>query len=368
MRSVANRKFCYGCGACAVVCPKKCVSLNESAEGFYVPEIDKSECVNCGLCEKACPMRVAEPKADVDLDKVKIFGAWAKDEETLAKSSSGGVVMSLAKILVEKGFKLVGVKYAPEHVRAEHFIAETLEDFKPSLGSKYVQSFTETAFKNLDRNGKYLIVGTPCQVFALRPLFPNAFFVDFWCHGVPSALLWRSFLKWAGKGFVPKKIDVVWRAKECFGWQNGYCAVLKCENKKIYAKSNRNGDPYSLHFLRCNAQNRTCYTCPFGAYNSAADVRVGDFWGEAYAANTKGVSKIALMTEAARALESELCDLCVLEPVDEDVKSVKPSLFPEPPMRSLFLKLLKIDFRLAHGVRRAYDIWLRVKRLLRIAK
>lgn len=360
--------LCYGCGGCVAACPKKCVSLRESAEGFYVPEIDKTACVNCGLCEKACPMRVAEPKANVDLDKVKVFGAWAKDEGTLAKSSSGGVVMSLAKILVEKGYKLVGVKYAPEHVRAEHFIAETLEDFKPSLGSKYVQSFTETAFKNLDRNGKYLIVGTPCQIFALRPLFPNAFFIDFWCHGVPSAILWRSFVRAFKKGHDEKKLTAVWRDKKRFGWHNGWCMILKDGEETLYSSSVKERCFFFHHFLRCNAQNKTCYTCPFGAYNSAADIRVGDFWGEEYAANNKGVSKIALMTEAARALESELCDLCVLEPVDEDVKSVKPSLFPEPPMRSLFLKLLKIDFRLAHIVRRAYDILLRVKRLLRIAK
>lgn len=344
------------------------MSLKESAEGFYVPEIDKTACVNCGLCEKVCPMRVAEPKADVDLDKVRVFGAWAKDEETLAKSSSGGVVMSLAKILVEKGYKLVGVKYAPEHVRAEHFIAETLKDFKPSLGSKYVQSYTETAFRNLDRNGKYLIVGTPCQVFALRPLFPNAFFVDFWCHGVPSEHLWRSFLKFAGNGTALSRINAVWRAKERFGWQQSWCISLRDGEKTLHESSVKENSSFYLHFLRCNAQNRTCYTCPFGAYNSAADVRVGDFWGETYAANTKGVSKMALMTPAARALEGELSELCVLETIDEDVKSVKPSLFPEPPMRSLFIKLLKIDFRLAHSVRRAYDIWLRVKRLLRIAK
>lgn len=366
MRSVANTETCYGCGGCVAACPRKCVSLRESAEGFSVPSVDAAACVSCGLCVATCPLQKPAPK--VDLDHVKVFGAWARDAETLAQSSSGGVVMSLARILVSKGYRLVGVRYAPEHVRAEHFIAETLEAFRPSMGSKYLQSFTETAFRNLARDGKYLIVGTPCQIAALRPLFPNAFFVDFWCHGVPSAHLWRSFLKWAGKGRTLTHLAAKWRSKTRFGWQQSWCLSLYDGDKMVHASSVKENSPFYHHFLRCNAQNKVCYTCPFGGYQSAADIRVGDFWGAAYAANNTGVSKVALLTPAARALADELRTVCVLEPVAEDVKDLQAHVFPEPPMRSLFIRLLKIDFRLAHVVRRGYDVLLRVKRMIGFGK
>ena len=367
-KSVANTDPCYGCGACVAACPKKCISLKESAEGFYVPDVDAAKCVNCGLCVKACPARMSNPKASVDLDKVNVFGAWAKDENVLQKSSSGGLVMSVAKILSKKGYKFVGVKYAPENVRAEHFIAETLEEFKPAMGSKYIQSFTETAFKDLERNGKYLIVGTPCQVFALRPLFPNAFFIDFWCHGVPSAILWRSFVRAVKKGHDEKKLAAVWRDKKRFGWHNGWCMILKDGDETLYSSSVKERCFFFHHFLRCNAQNKTCYTCPFGAYNSAADIRVGDFWGEEYAANNKGVSKVALLTDAAREMEAELREVCVMEKIEEDVMHSTPYQFPYPPMREFFIRLLRFDFYVAHIIRRSYGVISQCRRLVDIIR
>ena len=44
---------CTGCGACVSTCAKGALTLEDNAEGFYYPILDKGKCVDCKLCEKA---------------------------------------------------------------------------------------------------------------------------------------------------------------------------------------------------------------------------------------------------------------------------------------------------------------------------
>ncbi|MFR7900901.1 MAG: ferredoxin family protein [Ruminococcus sp.] len=77
---------CTGCGACVQCCPKRCISWTQREFGFRYPQIDKDACVNCGLCEKVCPI----DKALEVSDEQKAYAAVHKDDEVLAKSTSGG--------------------------------------------------------------------------------------------------------------------------------------------------------------------------------------------------------------------------------------------------------------------------------------
>ena len=38
------------------ICPQHAISMEENAEGFLYPQIDKDKCNNCGLCTKICPV------------------------------------------------------------------------------------------------------------------------------------------------------------------------------------------------------------------------------------------------------------------------------------------------------------------------
>ena len=49
-----EKKFCNGCGICALECPKGAISMKEDNEGFFYPEIDQEKCIHCGKCEKVC--------------------------------------------------------------------------------------------------------------------------------------------------------------------------------------------------------------------------------------------------------------------------------------------------------------------------
>lgn len=45
---------CTQCYVCINACPKSCVSMQEAADGFTLPIIDREKCVECGACMKAC--------------------------------------------------------------------------------------------------------------------------------------------------------------------------------------------------------------------------------------------------------------------------------------------------------------------------
>jgi 2-oxoglutarate ferredoxin oxidoreductase subunit delta len=53
-----NTERCKSCGLCVYVCPKKILSIGESAnsKGYYSVEAkDQSECIGCAFCALICP-------------------------------------------------------------------------------------------------------------------------------------------------------------------------------------------------------------------------------------------------------------------------------------------------------------------------
>ena len=49
-----NKKDCNGCGTCSLICPKKCITMEEDEEGFFYPKVDKSKCIKCNKCKNVC--------------------------------------------------------------------------------------------------------------------------------------------------------------------------------------------------------------------------------------------------------------------------------------------------------------------------
>ena len=48
---------CYGCGACANICPKKALTMDKDSLGFSIPTINDDLSIECRLCEKVCPYK-----------------------------------------------------------------------------------------------------------------------------------------------------------------------------------------------------------------------------------------------------------------------------------------------------------------------
>ncbi len=331
--NISNIKDCFGCGVCATVCARHIIDIRLNADGFYEPQItDTAKCTYCGLCTDACSYS-HDGLALRCYANIKSYAAWSNDTQVRRKCSSGGVGFEVGRALIGTGYKVCGVRYNPDTNRAEHYIAATVEELIPSTGSKYIQSYTIDGFKAINRKEKYLVTGTPCQIDSFRRYIQkfrcedNFVLMDFFCHGVPSMLLWRKYVV-----EVEKKIGKItyasWRNKftgwhdswamsmdgektgKKVDWHDSYNMLIR-EKKGFYNSRLSQGDPFYRLFLSDACLGKACYDkCKFKYNHSSADIRIGDLWGKTYKDNEDGVSAaIAFTSKGDEVLHKCNCTL-----------------------------------------------------------
>ena len=93
---------CSGCFACVSACPKQCIAMIPSEEGFLIPRIETENCIGCDLCQKVCPS-LNPPKTEKQ--EVNAFAMVNLNQEQQMASSSGGIFVLLAQsIIADCGF------------------------------------------------------------------------------------------------------------------------------------------------------------------------------------------------------------------------------------------------------------------------
>lgn len=304
--NILGTKDCFGCGVCAIVCSKKIIHIILNEKGFYEPYIDDiSKCTKCGLCVSVCSYHHDDISTSPNLIQ-EAYAAWSNDSSNRLKSTSGGIGFEIGKHLMANGYKACGVRYNVAKNIAEHFVANTIEEYLPSMGSKYIQSYTVEGFTAINRNEKFLVTGTPCQIDSFRRYLrkfhceDNFILVDFFCHGVPSKLLWNKYIREA-ENKVGKIQQVSWRNKiefgKLIGWHSSYNMHIKGTLQESYSRWSDN-DPFYLLFLGDACLGKHCTEkCRFKALNSAADIRIGDMWGNLYKDSQEGVSCAIAFTQ-----------------------------------------------------------------------
>lgn len=313
MNNVQSCLSCYGCGLCVIQCPHKLIKLHLNKEGFYAPIIkDTDTCTNCGACISVCSY--ANDGLAVKNEPKSCYAAWSKDVDIRNKCSSGGVGFEVARTSINQGYKVLGVKYDTHADRAVHYVAETAEGAKATIGSKYIQSYTIDGLKSINRKEKYLVTGTPCQIDSFRRYIrkfhceDNFLLMDFFCHGVPSMHLWKKYIKEA-KGTIGQIIDVSWRNKT-YGWHDSWEMILHGEKNDISSRWTH-GNLFYKMFLGNSCLGKACYKkCKFKGASSSADIRIGDLWGKTYEKDEKGVSCVIAFTERGQCfLNKTNCNL-----------------------------------------------------------
>lgn len=333
--NISNIHDCYGCGVCSKPCPVNIIDLRLNGNGFYEPFItEPDKCIHCGLCRDVCAYIKDKPAQEAV--PIASYAAWSKDRQIQRKCSSGGAGFEIAKYLLGKGYKTVGVRYNAEEGKAEHFIASTVEELIQTIGSKYIQSYPVDGWKGIDRKGKYLITGTPCQIDSFRNYMKrmrlpeeNFILLDFFCHGVPSMFAWQKYCKDAEKT-VGKITYASWRNKWT-GWHDSWAMGMDGENKgekinwhdshnvlirekKTYIQSRwSQGNKFYQLFLGNSCLGPQCYFhCKYKWNHSSADIRIGDLWGKTYENNEDGVSAAIAFSQKGRELLAHT-DLCMTE-------------------------------------------------------
>lgn len=359
MKNISDVHNCYGCGVCATACAKKIIDIRINDDGFYEPHITNSDvCTNCGVCIEVCAYCHDELSSEPDF--VVGYGSWSNDENVRRKSSSGGTGFEVARYLLDNGYKTVGVRYNVDACRAEHYISKTKEELVQSMGSKYIPSFTLDAFKSIDRKQKYLVTGTPCQIDSFRRYIhkfrceENFVLLDFFCHGVPSQLMWNKYVKHVEKQ-VGKLTYVSWRNKftgwhdswamaidgelkgcEPINWHDSYNLLIR--GKKSYLNSKLSEGDMFYHLFLCDyCLGKQCYSsCKYKHIHSSADLRIGDMWGNTYKDNDKGVTGLLVLTEKGKSIISELDGICSFEP--QSISAVTEGQMSTPPKINMTLR------------------------------
>lgn len=300
---------CYSCGACQAVCGTNAITMSENC----LPTVGAS-CVNCGLCERVCPHLNAE-KYSKHIDG---NGFVARNKNTVIRkdSSSGGVFKLLADEAVRRGWSVCGCAY-DDDMMPKHIISKDDTDIRRMMGSKYVKSDMSEALprmKELLKSGEgILFCGTPCQIAAVRNMFPNELniiCIGVVCHGSIERDIWHAYLQEEQKHGNIKSITMRDKSN---GWLN-YGLKFIFEDGTEHT-TYRKTDGYFLRaFTDGLLERERCLDCEFKGDQIKADILLGDAWGmEAECPDLSdqwGLSGVICMTDKGNALfESAKSDM-----------------------------------------------------------
>ena len=333
VNTVGNR--CVGCGACSNICPVGAITMKVSKDGFLYPTIDSDKCINCGLCASGCPALFSsfKPKTFQPI----CYAAYSDDDNAL-RSSSGGMFGIVASDILNNGGYVCGAAFDKDW-SVKHIIISDVADLDKLRVSKYVQSDTNNVYGKikdlLDAGNKVLFSGTPCQIAGLygflRKDYDNLLTCEVFCHGAPSPMVWKRYIKEVSDG---RKITAInFRDKEkalnnkscpynvTFYFDNGQCLT------KPYIEYS-----YMKGFLRNLYLRKSCATCKFAKTQRASDLSFGDFWGynkiDKRRNVKKGISADLVNTEKGKAIfDSVRKNLSFIRPVRfSDIVSGNPVL------------------------------------------
>lgn len=302
---VLNHDKCTGCGICEVVCPTDAIKIKESQEGFYNPDLSDEKCVDCGICIKNC-IKFEEIIENNSVEEV--FSAKNKNCDVLSKSTSGGVSYQLMKKCIEEGYEVIGVAYDYASEKAINKISKETEELEQFYGSKYMESYTVDALREVIRNKsnqKYAIFSTPCQIYALKKYVSlkkqeeKFLFVDLFCHGCPSMNVWKKYLEMNKEKYNHENFDKIEFRSKVHGWHE---QSFSFENQNKKYASNRFKNEFNDLFFNLDALNSACYNCEVRGTFEYTDIRLGDFWGTEYDDDKEGVSAVVVTSKKGKGI------------------------------------------------------------------
>ena len=301
MITIREKYSCNGCHACASVCPKQCIVMQEDSEGFKYPKVNTALCVNCGKCEKVCPV----PKGISAKNTPKAYAAINTDDKIREISSSGGIFYLLAEYVISQKGVVFGAKF-DEEFNVKHSYAQTMEEIYGFMGSKYTQSTIGDSYlrvKQFLTEGKLvLFTGTPCQIGGLKSFlnkeYDNLICQDLICHGVPSPKVWQKYISFQQNDKNQKIQKVSFRNKNS-SWKT-YSLYLEFSNGNTFTEK-FSANLYMQSFLRDVCLRTSCYNCSFKSKSRDADLTLADFWGIQHIMpdmdDDKGTSLVLLHTQ-----------------------------------------------------------------------
>jgi coenzyme F420 hydrogenase subunit beta len=288
LNAVLRGKLCSGCGLCAGIAPEA-VALELAPPGFLRPRqtAPLSEVQERAIAGSCPGLTVArwDREPGVATDPAwgpyrQILTGHATDEAVRFVGSSGGMLTALSQFALREG--LVDAVITVRSGDSDRPLANPIQvisapdELLAAAGSRYAPSSPlATIGELLDARRRFLFIGKPCDVSALRRFgqfdsrveerFP--FMLSFFCGGVPSIAGSERVIE--AMGFAPAEIGA-------FRYRgNGWPGKARAEA--------RDGRSAEMDYETCwggylskHVQFR-CKICP-DAVGGVADIACADAW------------------------------------------------------------------------------------------
>ena len=352
MIQINEKNNCSGCGACMSICPVSAIQMKLDEEGFWYPIVCEEKCIKCGKCDNVCHY-IRPVNFLSKLEKMEYHATYSKRKKEIYKSSSGGLFW----MLVEEIIGLKGVVYGAYQeslFSVRHGRAESLEECQKFRKSKYLESYLGDIYKNVEEDlhndRKVLFSGTGCQIAGLYAYlkrdYNNLLTCDVVCHGVPSIMVFKKYIKETELLFRDKVENICFRNKR-LGW-NGNLITLYMKSGKRLSLMNKN-HPFHRGFLKGLYSRPSCGCCKYAKLPRIGDITLADYWNcdrkiEKYNED-RGVSLVVLNTEKGVCTFDRIRDKCIsqeVKKIDALKRCVHLTRSPLPDKsRGVFMKRIK---------------------------
>jgi coenzyme F420-reducing hydrogenase beta subunit len=364
-----DKTLCSGCGVCALVCPKECISYEKDVIGSLYASVNEKMCINCGACQKVCPIQQPFGKGIIGLNS---YAAYSKNQDIRFRGSSGGLFETISEWVLGKKGSIFACGF-DENLKLRMVEATTIEEVRKLVKSKYLQSSAAYIFpairERVKRGTVVLVCSTPCQIAALKKYLgdlgnaDNLFLMDFFCHGVPSQELFDKGIKYVEQRKGISIISYEFRSKKRNGSTPHYYSIKYRINGTLKHKTDFYfNDPFYFGFQKNITLRDSCYHCPYGTGNHVGDITIGDFHDiDKYIKGINrfdGVSTVIINTQKGQKLWEITSDSLVTHQMDLAKLYTDCQIYSggtkEPISRSEFLSdMEKMQFE--HVVEKWFD-------------
>lgn len=358
LRDALLKIGCTGCCACHFVCPANAISMKEDSQGFLRPQIDADVCINCNRCRNVCPqncgLQNCGAKSDIPPKRkeqnlckpMELYGAFSKNVKHVKNSSSGGIFGELAAYVLEHGGVVYGAAFTKDKEGALHQRISSGNQLQELAGSKYVQSNMDSVYplltKDLKEGKIVLFSGTPCQIAGVQSYvkqtcpkwWDHLYTVDILCHGVPSPLVFRDYIR-SQKGKEKDSIASLTFRDKTFGWRKQAISIHFAGGNQYLKRTDQ--DVYYRLYFKNIMLRPSCYNCSYIHRNRIGDITLGDYWGAedtgrfSHNQVNNGISYVSIQTEKGRRLFDNISGKIVRIKADE--KSSYQPLFDKAAKR-----------------------------------
>lgn len=359
-KMICSEHMCTLCKACALICPKDCISFEKDKLNNEVA-VKGEECIDCNLCERVCPAC-----NEIELNDIKnCYAAWSLDTITRKRSASGGVASELYKYgLKQMSGVVVGV--CIENNKAIYKVSEDECEIIRYQNSKYTLSDTNTVYKTIKEylnNGREVtFVGVPCHVAGLKQYLSffksnmsRLFCIDLVCHGCVSPDYLQEHIQYIEKKKCIKVDDVCFR-NEIYGTEN-FVFTLSSKGEIKYKKKVYRNDQYQIGYHKGIIYRDNCYLCKYAQEKRVGDLTLADFSGVGSVKSTKYTNKkvSCVLANSQKGLErikkmSQLKMIYLEErPIEEEMQHERQLHKPTEMTKEAY------DFRKAYSQGRSFD-------------